>query len=66
MLRYSENLSGGRYVAAAIGHGITIEADTLDELRSRVKDAVEFPLSRFRKSSQNTPALFSVTKVAID
>jgi hypothetical protein len=28
---YSENLIGGGYLAAAIGHGITSGADTLDE-----------------------------------
>jgi predicted RNase H-like HicB family nuclease len=36
----TEDLIDGGYVAAAIGYGITTEADTLDELRSMVKDAV--------------------------
>ncbi len=37
----TEDLIDGGYVAAAISHGITTEADTLDELRRMVKDAVE-------------------------
>jgi len=28
-------------VAAAIGHGITTEADTIDDLRTMVKEAVQ-------------------------
>jgi len=36
-----EDLIDGGYIASAIGHGITTEADTLNELRSMVKDAVE-------------------------
>jgi predicted RNase H-like HicB family nuclease len=37
----TEDLIDGGYVAAAIGHGITTEADTLDNLRSMIKDAVQ-------------------------
>ena len=37
----TEDLIDGGYIAAAIGYGITTEADTLDELRTMVKDAVE-------------------------
>lgn len=31
----------GGYVTAAIGHGITTEADTIDDLRTMVKEAVQ-------------------------
>ena len=36
----TEDPTNGGYVATAIGHGITTEADTLDNLRSMIKDAV--------------------------
>jgi hypothetical protein len=36
----TEDPIDGGYVATAIGHGITTEADTLDNLRSMIKDAV--------------------------
>lgn len=31
----------GGYVASAIGHGIHTQAETLDELRESIRDAVE-------------------------
>ena len=37
----SEDPVDGGYVAAAIGHGITTEADTIDDLRTMVKEAVQ-------------------------
>jgi predicted RNase H-like HicB family nuclease len=37
----TEDLIDGGYIAAAIGYGITTQADTLDQLRNMVKDAVE-------------------------
>jgi hypothetical protein len=37
----TEDFIDGGYVAAAISHGITTEADTLDDLRVMVKDAVQ-------------------------
>lgn len=37
----SEDLIDGGYVAAAIGHGITTEADTIDDLRAMVREAVQ-------------------------
>jgi predicted RNase H-like HicB family nuclease len=37
----SEDLVDGGYLAAAIGHGITTEADSLDDLRAMVKEAVQ-------------------------
>ena len=35
-----DKLCGG-YVASAIGHGIHTQADTLDELRENIRDAVD-------------------------
>jgi hypothetical protein len=35
-----QSVDGG-FVAAALGHGITTEADTLTDLREMVKDAVQ-------------------------
>jgi predicted RNase H-like HicB family nuclease len=37
----SEDLIDGGYVAAAIGHGITTEADTIDDLRAMAREAVQ-------------------------
>ena len=37
----SEDPVDGGYVATAIGHGITTEADTIDDLRTMVKEAVQ-------------------------
>jgi hypothetical protein len=37
----SEDLVDGDYLAAAIRHGITTEADNLDDLRAMVKEAVQ-------------------------
>jgi predicted RNase H-like HicB family nuclease len=37
----SEDPVDGGYVAAAIGHGITTEADTIDDLRTMVKEAAQ-------------------------
>jgi predicted RNase H-like HicB family nuclease len=41
IFQVSEDPVDGGYVAAAIGHGITTEADTIDDLRTMVKEAVQ-------------------------
>ena len=41
IFQVSEDLVDGGYLAAAIGHGITTEADTIDDLRTMVKEAVQ-------------------------
>jgi len=41
IFQVSEDPVDGGYVAAAIGHGITAEADTIDDLRTMVKEAVQ-------------------------
>ncbi len=47
----------GGYVAAALGHGIVTQGDTLDELRTMVKDAVHsFRRWRSRPDAQDHPA----------
>ena len=37
----TEDPIDGGFVASALGHGITTEADTLSDLREMVKDAVQ-------------------------
>jgi len=37
----TEDPIDGGFVASALGHGITTEADTLTDLRQMVKDAVQ-------------------------
>jgi hypothetical protein len=37
----TEDSTDGGYIAAALGYGITTQADTLDQLRKMVKDSVE-------------------------
>jgi predicted RNase H-like HicB family nuclease len=41
IFQVSEDPVDGGYVAAAIGRGITTEADTIDDLRTMVKEAVQ-------------------------
>ena len=36
-----EDAADGGYVATALGHSIVTQADTLDELRAMVRDAVQ-------------------------
>jgi hypothetical protein len=43
----------GGYCATALGHGITTQADTIDELRAMVRDAV----SCFFSDPQQTPKM---------
>jgi hypothetical protein len=41
IFQVSEDPVDGGCVAAAIGHGITAEADNIDDLRTMVKEAVQ-------------------------
>jgi len=41
IFQVTEDPVDGGFVAAALGHGITTEADTLTDLREMVKDAVQ-------------------------
>ena len=45
----TEDPIDGGFVASALGHGITTEADTLTDLRQMVKDAVQ---SHFQEAEQ--------------
>ena len=45
----TEDLIDGGFVASALGHGITTEADTLADFRQMVRDAVQ---CRFHDAEQ--------------